>query len=107
MERRKAEFWRNAKVKIFRFNKKLSDAQAEVSFNMSIFAEEEGEYYTWFNLNRGMHKFHLNKGFNTIILPYKIKEPKKWQPNGRGTPALYTTKISCIKKGGGLFGIST
>lgn len=97
----KLEFWRNAKVKNIQVQQKyLSDAQAEVSFNMSIFAEEEGEYYTWFNLNRGMHKFHLNKGFNTIILPYKIKEPKKWQPNGRGTPALYTTKISLYKKGG-------
>ncbi|BAP30706.1 beta-mannosidase [Chryseobacterium sp. StRB126] len=97
----KLEFWRNAKIKNIQVQQKsLSDTQAEVSFNMHIFAEEEGEYFTWFNLNRGMHKFHLNKGLNTIILPYKIKDPKRWQPNGRGKPDVYTTKIALYKKGG-------
>lgn len=97
----KLEFWGNAKIKNIQVQQKsLSDTQAEVSFNMSIFAEEEGEYFTWFNLNRGMHKFHLNKGLNTIILPYKIKDPKRWQPNGRGNPHRYATKITLYKKGG-------
>ncbi|RXM53548.1 MULTISPECIES: beta-mannosidase [unclassified Chryseobacterium] len=97
----KLEFWGNAKVKNVQVQQKsLSDTEAEVSFNMSIFAEEEGEYFTWFNLNRGMHKFHLNKGLNTIILPYKIKDPKRWQPNGRGNPHRYGTKITLYKKGG-------
>lgn len=97
----KLEFWGNAKIKNVQVQQKsLSDTEAEVSFNMSIFAEEEGEYFTWFNLNRGMHKFHLNKGLNTIILPYKIKDPKRWQPNGRGNPHRYGTKITLYKKGG-------
>ncbi|SDI20424.1 beta-mannosidase [Chryseobacterium jejuense] len=97
----KLEFWGNAKVKNIQVQQKsLSDTEAEISFNMNIFAEEEGEYFTWFNLNRGIHRFHLNKGQNTIILPYKIKDPKRWQPNGRGTPHRYATKITLYKKGG-------
>ncbi|WP_068942434.1 beta-mannosidase [Chryseobacterium timonianum] len=97
----KLEFWRNAKVNHIQVEQKLlTDSLAQVSFNMNIFAEEEGEYFTWFNLNRGMHKFHLNKGFNTIRLPYNIKNPKRWEPNGRGKPTVYATKISLYKKGG-------
>ncbi|MDN3694022.1 glycoside hydrolase family 2 TIM barrel-domain containing protein [Chryseobacterium tructae] len=97
----KLEFWRNAKVKNIQVEQKLlTDSLAQVSFNMNIFVEEEGEYFTWFNLNRGMHKFHLNKGFNTIRLPYNIKNPKKWEANGRGKPTVYATKISLYKKGG-------
>ncbi|REC62058.1 glycoside hydrolase family 2 protein [Chryseobacterium pennae] len=97
----KLEFWGNAKVKNIQVQQKsLTSTLAEISFNMNIFAEEEGEYFTWFNLNRGMHKFHLNKGFNTIKLPYSIKDPKRWQPNGRGKPHQYATKITLYKKGG-------
>ncbi len=97
----KLEFWNNAKVNNVQVQqKKLTDTLAEVSFNMKVFAEEDGEYFTRFNLNRGMHIFHLKKGSNTIVLPYKIKNPKIWQPNGWGNPDRYTTKITLYKKGG-------
>ncbi len=96
----KLEFWRNAKVKNIQVQQKaLSDAQAEVSFNMSIFAEEEGEYYTWFNLNRECTNSTSIKDLIPLYFPIKLKSPS----NGSLTeeePLLYIQqRFPCIKKG--------
>ncbi|MGU3373984.1 beta-mannosidase [Chryseobacterium sp. M5A1_1a] len=97
----KLEFWNTAKINNIQVQQhKLTDILAEVSFNANVFAEEDGEYFTRFNLNGGIHRFHLKKGSNTITLPYKIKNPKIWQPNGLGNPDRYTTKITFYKKEG-------
>lgn len=97
----KFEFWNTAKINNIQVQQhRLTDVLAEVSFNMNLFAEEDGEYFTRFNLNGGVHRFHLKKGFNTIAIPYKIKNPKIWQPNGLGMPDRYSTKITLYTKEG-------
>lgn len=97
----KIEFWQKAKINTIQVQQKsLTDTLAEVSFNINVYAEEEGEYYSWFNFNRGQRRFHLKKGMNTIQLPYEIKNPKIWQPNGRGKPDQYTTRITLYTKHG-------
>ncbi|AZA80008.1 glycoside hydrolase family 2 protein [Chryseobacterium sp. G0186] len=97
----KIEFWNTAKINNIQVQQhRLTDVLAEVSFNINLFAEEDGEYFTRFNLNGGIHRFHLKKGSNTIAIPYKIKNPKIWQPNGLGMPDRYTTKITLYKKEG-------
>lgn len=98
----KLEFWNRAKVNNIQVQQHtVTNSLAKISFNMEIFAEEEGEYYVGFNINRGTYRFTLKKGLNTIAVPYTIKNPKLWQPNGWGNPNLITTKITLYKYKGG------
>ncbi|KPE52439.1 beta-mannosidase [Chryseobacterium indologenes] len=98
----KLEFWNRAKVNNIQVQQHtVTNSLAKISFNMEIFAEEEGEYYVGFNINRGTYRFILKKGLNTIAVPYTIKNPKLWQPNGWGNPNLITTKITLYKYKGG------
>lgn len=98
----KLEFWNRAKVNNIQVQQHtVTDTLAKISFNMEIFAEEEGEYYVGFNINRGTYRFNLKKGLNTIAVPYTIKNPKLWQPNGWGEPNLIKTKITLYKYKGG------
>lgn len=98
----KLEFWSRAKVNNIQVQQHtVTDSLAKISFNMEIFAEEEGEYYVGININKGIHRFNLKKGLNTIAVPYTIKKPKLWQPNGWGNPNLIRTKITLYKYKGG------
>ncbi|MDR2238399.1 MAG: glycoside hydrolase family 2 protein [Chryseobacterium sp.] len=91
----KLEFWNRAKVNAIQVQQhRVTESLAEISFNMEIFAEEEGAYYVGFNINRGTYRFNLKKGLNTIAVPYTIKNPKLWQPNGWGKPNIMSTKIT-------------
>ncbi|MBL1222781.1 glycoside hydrolase family 2 protein [Chryseobacterium sp. L7] len=91
----KLEFWNKAKVKNIQIQQHtLTEALAEIYFNIQIWADAEGEYTVGINLNKGKRSFHLKKGLNKISVPYKIKNPKLWQPNGWGNPELITTRIS-------------
>jgi beta-mannosidase len=94
----KLEFWNTVKVRNIQVQQHtLNKTLAEISFNMEIFADEEGEYTVEFNKNQGRFKFHLKKGLNKIAVPYTIKNPRIWQPNGWGKPELYNTNISLFK----------
>ncbi|MBB6369393.1 beta-mannosidase [Chryseobacterium shigense] len=91
------EFWNKIKVGNIQFQQhSLTNTLAEVSFNMEIFADNEGEYTAWFNMNKGKYSFYLKKGLNKIAVPYKIKNPKIWQPNGWGKSQLLATRISLL-----------
>lgn len=94
----KLEFWNKAKfINIQVQQQSLMENLAEISVNMEIFAEEEGEYTVGFNINKVNSGFQLKKGLNKVSVPFKIKNPKLWQPNGWGEANLYDFNIDLSK----------
>ncbi|MFN1217866.1 beta-mannosidase [Chryseobacterium kwangjuense] len=92
----KLEFWNTAKIRNIQVQQHhVTEASAEISFNMKIFADEEGPYQV--ELNKQNQSVQLKKGLNTVSVPFKIINPKIWQPNGWGDPHLYNFKISLSK----------
>ncbi|KMQ59965.1 beta-mannosidase [Chryseobacterium angstadtii] len=91
----KLQFWNTAKIRNVQIQQRvLTDALAEVSFNMEVFSDKEGDYSVKLDQNKENHSFHLKKGINRLSVPYTIKNPRIWQPNGWGKPELYNTGIS-------------
>lgn len=41
----------------------------------------------------------LQPGINKIEIPFEIKEPVRWMPNGWGDPALYDFTVQVVKNG--------
>jgi len=85
-------FWNNAQLKNVKIEQKsLTKQQAELDIQTEIFADKEGEYFI--SVNGKSNKFQLKKGGNKIHIPFKISNPKLWQPNGWGDPNLYDIKV--------------
>lgn len=92
----KLNFWNDAKFESVKIEQRnLTKQKAELNIHVEIYAEKAGKYS--FLINNEKQNISLNKGFNTIAIPYQIKNPKLWQPNGWGTPNLYNLKISLHK----------
>lgn len=89
-------FWNRAKIENVRIEQKaVTGKQAELSIHTEIFAQEAGKYSVAVNSN--VQNISLKQGKNKISIPYQIKNPKLWQPNGWGEPNLYDLKISLRK----------
>jgi len=89
-------FWNHAILSNIKIEQKsLTKQQAELNIQTEIFASTEGEYSIF--INNQSNKFHLKKGENKIQIPFKINNPKLWQPNGWGDPNLYNITISLQK----------
>ncbi|WP_223558713.1 beta-mannosidase [Chryseobacterium lathyri] len=89
-------FWNHATLKNIKIEQKnLTKQQAELNIQAEIFADKEGEYSI--SINTQSNKFQLKKGENKIKIPFKISNPKLWQPNGWGDPNLYDIKVSLQK----------
>lgn len=92
----KLNFWNDAKFESVKIEQKnLTKQKAELNIHVEIYADKAGKYS--FLINNEKRNISLNKGFNAIAVPYQIKNPKRWQPNGWGTPNLYNLKISLHK----------
>jgi beta-mannosidase len=89
-------FWNHATLKNIKIEQKnLTKQQAELNIQAEIFADKEGGYSI--SINTQSNKFQLKKGENKIKIPFKISNPKLWQPNGWGDPNLYDIKVSLQK----------
>ncbi|WP_027386347.1 beta-mannosidase [Chryseobacterium gregarium] len=89
-------FWNRAKIENVRIEQKaVTGKQAELQIHTEIFAQEAGKYSVAVNGN--VQNVSLKLGKNRISIPYQIKNPKLWQPNGWGEPNLYDLKISLLK----------
>lgn len=89
-------FWNRAKIENVRIEQKaITGKQAELNIHTEIFTQEAGKYSVAVNGN--VQNISLKQGKNKISIPYQIKNPKLWQPNGWGEPNLYDLKISLRK----------
>ncbi|WP_294288253.1 glycoside hydrolase family 2 protein [uncultured Chryseobacterium sp.] len=88
----KLNFWDQAKVENIKIEQKnITGKQADLTVHAEIFAQEAGKYTL--SVNNKIQDTALQSGINTISVPYQILNPKLWQPNGWGKPALYDIKI--------------
>lgn len=92
----KLEFWNQAQFETIKIEQKsLTKQKAELNIHAEIFAEKDGKYLIL--INGKSQNISLKSGLNSISVPYQIKNPKLWQPNGWGEPNLYDLKISLQK----------
>ncbi len=89
------EFWNNAKIITVKDIQSNSEKTSDLHFEVEIYAQNAGDYTL--DLNKIHQKVSLQKGINTISLPYETKGMKLWQPNGRGEANLYDFKIKLSK----------
>ncbi|MCJ8154630.1 glycoside hydrolase family 2 protein [Chryseobacterium sp. SSA4.19] len=90
-------FWNQAKIENVKVEQKIITKQkAELNIYTEIIAEKDGKYSVL--INNKINNIQLKKGKNTIGLPFTVKHPKLWQPNGWGDPNLYEIKISLQKE---------
>ncbi|WP_162086673.1 beta-mannosidase [Chryseobacterium aquaeductus] len=85
-------FWNNAKLENIKIEQKnVTKQKAELNILAEIFTEKSGKYN--FLINNEAQNISLKQGLNKISIPYQIKNPKLWQPNGWGKPNMYDLKI--------------
>ncbi len=89
-------FWDLAQLKTVKIEQmKLTPQKAELAVHAEIFAQEAGKYKL--SINNQIQDLALKSGLNTISVPYQIRNPKFWQPNGWGKPNLYDIKVALQK----------
>lgn len=95
-------FWSDFKVLENRLHQiYLSDTVAIIAWNAQIFSETETELNCTINLEKEEkinRKFKLLKGVNQLTDTFRVKNPKRWWPNGYGEPNLYAFNISMRTK---------
>lgn len=92
----KLNYWNTAKLSHVKIEQKNLTAQkAELNVHADIFAENEGKYVI--SIDHKKSNIQLKKGENKVIIPFSLKNPKRWQPNGWGVPNLYSIPISLQK----------
>ncbi|MDV2457976.1 beta-mannosidase [Elizabethkingia anophelis] len=94
----KLNFWNNAKISNIQLEQKsLTTTKGQLSFNIEVVADKSGNYQIAVN-NLAPKAFILQKGVNKISVPYEVKNPKLWQPNGWGKPELYDFKVTLTQQ---------
>lgn len=89
-------FWNRAKIENVRIEQKtVTGKPAELQIHTEIIAQRAGKYSI--SVNKNIQNISLKQGANTVSVPYQIKNPKLWQPNGWGEPKLYDLKIALYK----------
>ncbi|MBD3905335.1 glycoside hydrolase family 2 protein [Chryseobacterium sp. Ch-15] len=92
----KLNFWNQAKIENIKIEQKaLTNQRADLNIYAEIYAEKEGKYV--FDTDNENHDIALRKGLNKISVPFKIENPKLWQPNGWGKAMIYALKFSLKK----------
>ncbi|SEW31474.1 beta-mannosidase [Chryseobacterium wanjuense] len=92
----KLNFWNQAKLENVKIEQKvLTKQKADLNIHAEIIANNNGNYRIL--INGQSQNISLKPGLNTISVPYQIKNPKLWQPNGWGDPNVYELKISLQK----------
>ncbi|WP_027378327.1 beta-mannosidase [Chryseobacterium daeguense] len=89
-------FWNQAKLNTVKIEQKnITGQNADLNIHTEIFAVKEGKYRII--INNQSQNIALKSGLNKITVPYQIKNPKLWQPNGWGDPNLYDINVSLEK----------
>ncbi|MCY0968044.1 beta-mannosidase [Chryseobacterium wangxinyae] len=92
----KLNFWNNAKLENVKIEQKnISEQLANLVFYTEVFVEKEGKYHVGINSN--FKDYSLTKGKNVIEIPFDIKYPKLWQPNGFGAAYTYQFAVSIFQ----------
>jgi beta-mannosidase len=92
----KLNFWNNAKLENVKIEQKnISKEVANLVFYTEVFVEKEGKYNV--SVNNNFKDFNLKKEKNLIEIPFDIKYPKLWQPNGFGSAYSYQFAVSIFQ----------
>ena len=92
----KLKFWNKAKFENIKIEQKnISKEVANLVFYTEVFVEKEGKYNV--SVNNSFKDFNLKKGKNLIEIPFDIKYPKLWQPNGFGSAYSYQFAVSIFQ----------
>lgn len=92
----KLKFWNKAKFENIKIEQKnISKEVANLVFYTEVFVEKEGKYNV--SVNNNFKDFNLKKGKNLIEIPFDIKYPKLWQPNGFGSAYSYQFAVSIFQ----------
>lgn len=88
----KLKFWNIAKFENIKIEQQhLTNQRADLTVHAEIIADNAGKYSVL--INNKINNIQLKKGKNIIQLPFSIRNPKLWQPNGWGSPNLYDIQI--------------
>ncbi|ASK32511.1 beta-mannosidase [Chryseobacterium sp. T16E-39] len=92
----KLNFWNDAQLENLKIEQKtLTKKNADLRIHLTVVTDKEGKYDI--SINDKKSQFQLKKGSNRIDIPFVIKDPKLWQPNGWGDPHLYSINVSLQK----------
>ena len=85
-------FWNSIQLESVNYTQeKLTNDVAKLVFKTTVKCQKSGLYSV--AINQKNKKVFLKKGIQTIEIPYQINHPKKWWPNGLGTPNLYSFSV--------------
>lgn len=86
------KFWNNATIENIRYEQiKLTNEVAKLNFIANVNCAKTGDYS--FRVNDILYNQYLIKGINQVKLPFEVKNPKRWWPNGLGEAFLYPFTI--------------
>ena len=90
-------YWNAAQLESVSYiQEKLNDRVANLKIKTTIKCDSPGIYSL--EINHKKQIVALKKGIQTIEIPYQIKNPKKWWPNGLGAPNLYAFSVQIRQK---------
>ncbi|ASZ09524.1 glycoside hydrolase family 2 protein [Chitinophaga sp. MD30] len=77
----------------------ITDEQAQIQAAITVFTADAGKYKVEITSKDNsfrpiQQKTFLSKGEGILQLPFTINQPKRWWPNGWGTPHLYTIQVT-------------
>lgn len=85
-------FWNSIQLESVNYTQeKLTNDVAKLVFKTTVKCQKPGLYSV--AINQKNKKVFLKKGIQTIEISYQINHPKKWWPNGLGTPNLYSFSV--------------
>lgn len=91
--------WEKIRLTDFTYKQKNVEAhKASLEFSVALQSSSTSkvsiELYRD-NILLAISKTKTTPGINTILIPYEIKDPKLWWPNGMGDPYLYHFSVRC------------
>lgn len=90
-------FWNAAHLESVSYTQeKLNNKVANLKIKTTIKCDSPGIYSL--KINNKKQIVSLKKGIQTIAIPYQIRNPKRWWPNGLGVPNLYTFSVQIGQK---------
>ena len=93
-------FWNNYKIQDLHFTQKIENKDAIINAEIEVesLINNSDIVAEIFVDNKKVLRnlVNLNKGFNKLIIPFKIKNIEKWWPNGMGNQKLYEISVSLV-----------
>jgi beta-mannosidase len=91
------ESWDDIRIKHLQLiQESLKEQEAELTVKIALKIAKAGNYRI--AINEQEHPFYLSPEDSLIDLPYEIRNPKRWWPNGWGEAHLYPITVKVLEK---------